>query len=286
MEQLVQAVTNTLVLAAVYILVSLGFAFLFNMLGVFNVAHGAIYMAAGYLGYLFIGALGLNQWIGLVLVVISMAAFGLFAEKFFFRPFIGDFNRQIMIGVAIIAILTTTVNILIGSQSYVIPGFIKGVIEIAGSGVKVERIFAFGLGAVLLVLVILFVNRTRWGRQMQAITQNMEGAALQGINIHRISAIVAALGFALAGIAGVLVGSLYNLDPFMGDATLTKILILVILSGVGSFKGVVIIGLVIGALYSVLPIYLPGTASDAVAVGIVLVILFFRPHGLFGHEMT
>ncbi len=286
MEQLVQAVTNTLVLAAVYILVSLGFAFLFNMLGVFNVAHGAIYMAAGYLGYLFIGALGLNQWIGLVLVVISMAAFGLFAEKFFFRPFIGDFNRQIMIGVAIIAILTTTVNILIGSQSYVIPGFIKGVIEIAGSGVKVERIFAFGLGAVLLVLVILFVNRTRWGRQMQAITQNMEGAALQGINIHRISAIVAALGFALAGIAGVLVGSLYNLDPFMGDATLTKILILVILSGVGSFKGVVIIGLVIGALYSVLPIYLPGTASDAVAVGVVLVILFFRPHGLFGHEMT
>jgi branched-chain amino acid transport system permease protein len=285
MEIFVQTLTNTLVLAAVYILVSLGFAFLFNMLGVFNVAHGAIYMAAGYIGYLFIGALGLNQWVSLILVVLVMAAFGLFAERFFFRPFLGDFNRQIMIGVAIIAILTTTVNILIGSQSYVIPAFVKGVVKVAGSGVTWERIFAFGLGGTLLTLVILFVNRSRWGLQMQAITQNIEGAALQGINIHRVSAIVAALGFALAGVAGVLVGSLYNLDPFMGDSTLTKILILVILAGVGSFKGVIIVGLVIGALYSVLPVYLPGTASDAVAVTIVLVILLIRPQGFFGHEV-
>ncbi len=285
MEIVVQTIVNALVLAAIYILVSLGFAFLFNMLGIFNIAHGAIYMAAGYIGYLFIGSLGLNQWVSLLLVVIVMGAFGLFAERFFFRPFIGDFNRQIMIGVALIAILTTTVNILIGSQSYVIPSFVKGVFEVAGSGIKWERIFVFGLGAALLTLVILFVNRTRWGQQMQAITQNMEGAALQGINIHRISGLVAALGFALAGVAGVLVGSIYNLDPFMGDSSLTKILILVILSGVGSFKGIIIVGLVIGALYSVLPIYLPGTASDAVAVAIVLVILLFRPQGFFGHEV-
>ncbi len=285
MELFIQTLSNTLVLAAVYILVSLGFAFLFNMLGVFNVAHGAIYMAAGYLGYLFIGGLGLDQWVGLILVVVVMAALGLFVEKFCFRPFLGDFNRQIMIGVAIIAILTTTVNVVIGSQSYVIPTFVQGNLVAGGYSVLWERIFAFGLGAILLTAVIIFVNRTRWGKQMQAITQNMEGAALQGINVHRISGLVAALGFALAGVAGVLVGSMYSLDPFMGDNTLTKILILVILSGVGSFKGVVIIGLVIGALYSVLPVYLPGTASDAVAVAIVLVILLFRPQGLFGHEV-
>jgi branched-chain amino acid transport system permease protein len=285
MEIFVQTITNALVLAAIFILVSLGFAFLFNMLGVFNVAHGAIYMAAGYIGYVFIGALGLNQWLSLVLVMVVMAGFGLFIEKFCFRPFLGDFNRQIMIGVALIAILTTTVNILIGSQSYVIPAFVEGNVPAGAYSIAWERIFAFGLGAVLLVLIILFVNRTRWGKQMQAITQNMEGAALQGINIHRVSAVVAALGFALAGVAGVLVGSLYNLDPFMGDYTLIKILILVILAGVGSFKGVIFVGLVMGALYAALPIVLAGTASDAVAVVIVLVILLFRPQGFFGHEV-
>jgi branched-chain amino acid transport system permease protein len=286
MELFIQTVTNMLVLAAVYILVSLGFAFLFNMLGIFNVAHGSIYMAAGYLGYLFIEALGLNQWLGLIVVVILFAALGLFLEKFCFRPFIGDFNRQIMIGVAIIAILETSVNILIGSQMYIIPTFVEGTLEAGPYSVSWDRISAFVLGGVLLALVILFVNRTRWGQQMQAITQNMEGAALQGINIHRISAIVSALGCALAAIAGILMGSLYTLDPFMGDSTLIKILILIILAGVGSFQGVIFMGLLLGALYAILPLLIQGAASDAVAVIIILIILLIRPQGFFGHEVA
>jgi branched-chain amino acid transport system permease protein len=286
MEIFVQTLTNLLVLAAVYILVSLGFAFLFNMLGIFNVAHGSIYMAAGYLGYLFIGALGLNQWLGLMIVVILFAALGLFLEKFCFRPFIGDFNRQIMIGVAIIAILETSVNILIGSQMYIIPTFVEGTLKAGAFSVAWDRISAFVLGGVLLALVILFVNRSRWGQQMQAITQNMEGAALQGINIHRVSAIVSALGCALAAIAGILMGSLYTLDPFMGNGTLIKILILIILAGVGSFKGVIFMGLLLGALYAILPLLIPGAASDAVAVVIILVILLIRPQGFFGHEVV
>jgi len=285
-ELFIQTVTNMLVLAAVYILVSLGFAFLFNMLGIFNVAHGSIYMAAGYLGYLFIEALGLNQWLGLIIVVILFAALGLFLEKFCFRPFIGDFNRQIMIGVAIIAILETSVNILIGSQMYIIPTFVEGTLEAGPYSVSWDRISAFVLGGVLLALVILFVNRTRWGQQMQAITQNMEGAALQGINIHRISAIVSALGCALAAIAGILMGSLYTLDPFMGDSTLIKILILIILAGVGSFQGVIFMGLLLGALYAILPLLIQGAASDAVAVIIILIILLIRPQGFFGHEVA
>ncbi len=286
MELFIQTVTNMLVLAAVYILVSLGFAFLFNMLGIFNVAHGSIYMAAGYLGYLFIEALGLNQWLGLLIVVVLFSGLGVFLERFCFRPFIGDFNRQIMIGVAIIAILETSVNILIGSQMYIIPTFIEGTLKAGAYSVAWDRIFAFGLGGVLLALVILFVNRSRWGQQMQAITQNMEGAALQGINIHRISAIVSALGCALAAIAGILMGSLYILDPFMGNGTLIKILILIILAGVGSFKGVIFMGLLLGALYATLPLFIQGAASDAVAVVIILVILLIRPQGFFGHEVS
>jgi branched-chain amino acid transport system permease protein len=286
MEVFIQTITNMLVLAAVYILVSLGFAFLFNMLGIFNIAHGSIYMAAGYLAYLFIGAIGLNQWIGLVIVVVLFAGFGLFLEKFCFRPFIGDFNRQIMIGVAIIAILETSVNILIGSQMYIIPTFVEGTLEAGAYSVAWDRIAAFGLGGVLLALVILFVNRSRWGQQMQAITRNIEGAALQGINIHMISAIVSSLGCALAAIAGILMGSLYTLNPFMGDGTLVKILILIILAGVGSFKGVIYMGLLLGALYATLPLLIQGAASDAVAVIIILVILLIRPQGFFGHEVA
>jgi branched-chain amino acid transport system permease protein len=285
MELVVQTLTNMLILAALFILVGLGFAFLFNLLGIFNIAHSSIYMVSGYLGYLFIGALGLNQWLGFALVVIIISAFGIFLEKFCFRPFIGDFNRQIMVCVALIAFLTTTVNIAIGSQKFVIPSLVKGILDAGQYSVAWDRILTFGIGSVTLVGILIFINRTRWGQQMQAITQNREGASLVGINIKRISAFVCALGCGLAAIAGVLVGSMYSLDPFMGQSTLVKILMLVILAGVGSFEGIFIVGLILGILYAGLPILLPGAFSDAVAVIIVCIILLFLPRGFFGHEM-
>ena len=284
MELLIQTLTNMLILASLYILVGLGFAFLFNMLGIFNIAHSSIYMVSGYLGYLFIGALGINQWLGFALVVIIISALGIFLERFCFRPFVGDFNRQIMVCVSLIAFLTTSVNIAIGSQKFVIPSLVKGVLNAGHYSVSWDRILAFGIGAIILILILLFINRTRWGQQMQAISQNREGASLQGININRISAFVCALGCGLAAIAGVLVGSMYSLDPFMGQSTLVKILILVILAGVGSFQGIFIVGLILGALYAGLPILLPGAASDAVAVVIVCIILLILPRGFFGHE--
>lgn len=284
MELFVQTVTNVFILSSVYILVSIGFAFLFNMLGILNLAHGAIYMVGGYLCYLFIVGLGMNHWIALPISTIIVAGLGVFVEKFCFRPFIGDLNRIIMVCVAITVILTTTVNILIGTKVMAIPTFVGGVLSAGPLSVNYDRIVTFAIGAIALALTTVLVNRTKWGLQMQAITQNMEGASLQGISIPRISAVACALGFGLAAIAGCLMGAIYNLSPFMGQLTLIKVLMVVILAGVGSFGGIFIVGLILGALYSVLPVLLPGAASDAIAVAIFIVILLFRPQGFFGRE--
>jgi branched-chain amino acid transport system permease protein len=284
MELAIQTVTNILILSAVFILLALGFAFILNMMGVFNLAHGAIFMAAGYMSYLFIVKAGLGHWIALPLTVIVIAALGIFLERFCFRPFIGDFNRQVMICIAITVILTTTVNIWLGTQFVSIPTFMTGVLGSPPYSTRWDSVMTFVIAAVILVLVILFVNRTKWGAQMQAITQNLEGAVLQGISFHRMAAIACLIGCALAAIAGIFMGTIYNLSPFMGDATLVKVLMLVILAGVGSFHGTFIIGLVMGALYAGLPMLIPGAGSDVVAVIIVLVILLIRPQGLFGHD--
>ena len=285
MELVIQTVTNMLILAAVYILVALGFAFILNMLGVFNLAHGAIFMSAGYVCYLFIKQIGINHWIALLLTIVLVAALGIFLERFCFRPFIGDFNRQVMICVAITVILTTTFNISLGTKNISIPTFVPGVLGTPPYSTQWDRVMTFVTGAIILVLVTLFVNRSKWGEQMQAITQNLDGAILQGINFNRIAAIACAVGFGLAAIAGIFMGSIYNLSPFMGDLTLVKVLMLVILAGVGSFHGIFIMGLILGAVYAGLPMLIPGAASDAVAVIIVLVILLIRPQGFFGHEM-
>jgi branched-chain amino acid transport system permease protein len=284
MQLFIQTSSNALILASIYILVGLGFAFLFNMLGIFNVAHGAIYMAAGYLGYVLIGSVGINPWLGFALVILIIGAFGIFMERFCFRPFLGDFFSQIMIGVAITGILTTTVNVGIGSHAFIIPSFIQGYLKMGPYSIAWDRVLTFAIGFIILGLIVVFANRTRWGQQMRAITQNKEAAALQGINIYHIAAIVSALGCALAAVAGIMVGSMYTLDPFMGQNILTKILILVILAGVGNLSGIFIVGLILGVLYSVLPMYLIGSSSDAVAFALVCVILLFRPKGFFGYE--
>ena len=285
MELVFQTAVNAVILAAAYILVALGFAFLFNMLGILNLAHGAIYMVAGYLAYSFIVGLGMSHWLAMSLSTLVIACVGVFLERYCFRPFIGDFNRLTMVCVAMTVILTTTVNIIIGTQQMAIPTFAQGVFKAGFVLVNRDRAITFGIGTVILLLTTLFVNRTRWGRQMQAISQNMEGASLQGISIGRISAIACAVGFGLAAIAGCLMGTLYNLSPFMGQSTLVKVLMIIILAGVGSFGGIFIVGLILGILYGVLPVLIPGAASDAIAVAVFMAILLFRPQGFFGHEV-
>jgi branched-chain amino acid transport system permease protein len=285
MEQVVLTLTNILVLSSMYILVALGFVLLFNVAGILNFAHGAIYMLGGYLGFAFSVVCGLNQWLGLLLTVLVIASFGLLLEKFCFRPFAGDFNRTVTICIAIIVILETGVNIIGGTRILTFPAFIEGILRIGHISVSYERIITFVIGIALLGIIIWFIKRTKWGQQMQAISQDMEAAALQGINVHRISALASALGCGLAAIAGCLMGAYIGLGPFMGDFMLVKVLIVAILAGVGSIGGVFFAGLVLGVIDAALPMFISGAASSAIAVAIVIVILLIRPQGFFGHEM-
>jgi branched-subunit amino acid ABC-type transport system permease component len=284
MGQAIATTTNVLILSSMYILVALGFAFLFSMLGLLNFAHGAVYTIGGYIGYQFAVRMGLNPWAALFLTTVIVAAFGAFLEKFCFRPFVGDFNRIVMVSVAITTVLQTLVNIWESGEVLTLPPFVTGVLKSGRFAVSYQRMVTFAIGASLLGIASWFVRRTRWGQQMQAIAQNMEAAFLQGINVRRISMIAFALGCGLAAIAGCLMGSYIQLSPFMGDTMLTKVLILVILAGVGSIGGIFLTGLLLGALDAILPLLMRGAFSDAIAVVIVVVLLLFKPKGFFGHE--
>ena len=284
MELAVTTVVNMLILSSMYILTALGFAFLFNMLRILNLAHGAIYMIGGYIGYIFIFALGINHWVSLILATLIVAAFGIFLERFCFRPFVGDFNRTVMICVAIVVILQTTVTIMVGNKTMAIPSFAEGVFQAGSIPISYERIVTFAIGAILLVAIIWFVNRTRLGQQMQAIAQHRGGAALLGIDIYRTSALAFALGCGLAAVAGCMLGAYLRLGPHMGDLMLVRVLIIVMLAGAGSIGGILIAGLILGALNAALPVLIPGAASDAVIISVIVVLLLIRPQGFFGYE--
>lgn len=275
---------NILILGAMYVLVALGFAFIFNMLGVINFAHGAIYMVGGYIGYYIASLLGVPPWASLILTTIILAGFGIFLEKYCFRPFGTDFNSIVMVGVGITIIFETVINIYAGVMTYTTPALVTGIFKSGPIAISYARLLTFMIGIILVVAVIWFVNRTKSGLQMQAVAQNREAASLQGINIHLVSIIACVLGCGLAAISGYLMGSYLSLTPFMGDYMLINVLILVILAGAGSISGIIITGFILGALNAYLPIVINGAASQAIAVVIVVVLLLFRPQGFFGHE--
>jgi branched-chain amino acid transport system permease protein len=142
----------------------------------------------------------------------------------------------------------------------------------------------FIIGAVLMFALILFIRKSKIGQQMLAVAQESVGAALQGINIYRVSAVATVIACGLAAVAGSLMGAINNLNPYMGDQMLVKAIEVVILAGIGSIGGVLGAGLILGTLDSFLPLLLSGSATDAVGLAIVILILLFRPQGLFGHE--
>jgi branched-chain amino acid transport system permease protein len=280
----VQTVINVVLLGVVYILMGTGFAFILNLLGIFNLAHGAIFMSASYGCYLLVVRLHLPGFVAFPLTVLAGAAVGVLVERFLFRPMKADFNRTMMVCIALSTILVTTFNRFLGTKVLAIPSLLPGTTVIGRYKIETDRILAFCIGVVILVAIIVFVDHSRWGARMQAVTQNREGAALQGIRFGQVAAIACAVGFGLAAIAGVFMGSLYNLTPFMGDITLIKVLMLVILAGVGSFNGIFYVGALLGVLYGALPVFLNGAVVDALASVLVLALLVIRPKGFFGHE--
>ncbi len=284
MDTAVQTLINVVLLAVVYILMGMGFAFILNLLGIFNLAHGAIFMSASYGCYLLVVRLHLPGFAAFPLTVLVAAAIGVLVERFLFRPMKADFNRTMMVCIALSTIIVTSFNLTLGTKVLAIPSFIEGTTGVGPYRVQSDAILAFCLGIVLLVGIIVFVGHSRWGAQMQAVTQNREGAALQGIRFSQIAAIACAVGFGLAAVAGVFMGTLYNLTPFMGDITLIKVLMLVILAGVGSFNGIFYVGGLLGVLYGALPMVLRGGWVDAIASVMVLALLVIRPQGFFGHE--
>jgi branched-chain amino acid transport system permease protein len=278
-------VINVLVLSSMYILVALGFAFLFSIMGILNFAHGAIYMVGGYICYQFGVEYSLNLWVSMLLSVLIVASLGLFLEKFCFRPFFGNLNRTIVVCIGIIVVLETTVNILVGTSTRSLPAFVPGILKAGAISVSAERLVTFIIGGALLWVTIWFIRNTKPGQQMQAVSQNVEGAALQGISIHRVSALACVMACGLAAVAGCLMGAFLSLTPFMGDYMLVKALVLVILGGIGSMGGIIFAGLIIGGLDATLPLFISGAASEAIALGIIVTILLFRPQGFFGREV-
>ena len=276
---------NTLVLASMYILASLGFAFIFNMLGSVNLAHGAFYMTAAYITYYLCSRLGMNNWLAMLLSTVVLALVGIVMERFCFRPFQKEFDRVVMVSVAIMTMLQQLAVQISGSQTISIPAYASGSVDMGFMVVTGEKLVTFAVGAVLLIATLFMVYRTKLGMQMEALSQDRMGAALQGIPVNRVSALVCGLGFAFAAVAGSMMGAYQQVSSNMGENINVRILMLVMLAGAGSMNGILITGFLMALLDSICPIIWDSYTASSIACSAVVVLLLMKPKGFFGHEM-
>lgn len=265
-------------------LVALGLTLVFGIMRIVQFAHGEIYMLGAHAVYYSSVTLGINILASFAISAVALSFLGILLERFLFRKFRGQIEQSIIVAIGLIVLFQTTAVVAFGSNEKNIPRFLTGVLTVGSIRIAWDRLLAVAIGAGFMFGLHLFIRGTKVGQAMVATAQDIDAAALQGINVNRISAITMAIGCALAAIAGGLMGSLFSLDPFMGSFAISKGLAVIILGGLGSIGGAVVGGLILGLIDGVVSIYSSITVANIVGFGCIILVLIIKPKGLLGQE--
>jgi branched-chain amino acid transport system permease protein len=289
---------NGITTGALYALVALGFTMVYGVLKLLNFAHGDLYMVGAYIGFFVIqwfgGAQHLSIAVPLLLVIMFVLAAGLVGglgvaiERFAYRP-LRDAPRiaPLITAIGVSFFLESSALLLFGAQYrvYNTADFISlsSGIQIGSVTIDSVQILVLVLGVVLMAGLQLLVNRTRLGRQMRAVAADREAAEMLGINVNFVITATFFLGSALAGVAGIMGGLLFNqVTSTIGFIAGLKAFTAAVVGGIGSIPGAMLGGLVIGVAESFVTGYISSTYSNLIVFGILIVVMLIRPSGLLG----
>jgi branched-chain amino acid transport system permease protein len=281
---LIQSIFNGLTLSAIYIMVSLGLTLILSIMNIVQMAHGEVYMIGSYLVFYIFSILGVNFYVSLAVSILLVGTFGIFMERFLFRRYSGDPERAMIISVGLMLVLQNIVIFIAGGDARAYASPLTSVVNLFGAAISWERFVVVIVGIILVAALFLFVRFTKQGQAMLAISQEREGAALQGININRISSLAMFLGAALAAVAGGLVGGLFSLLPTMGSFALMKGIAVIVLGGLGSIPGVIVGSLILGLVDGIVPMFSSTYIAGLIGYGAIILVLYFRPKGIWGHD--
>ena len=303
---LIQLLLNGLSLGAVYALFALGYTLVFSVLGVINFAHGAVFTLGAYFTYLLIGGqVGANGLLaGLQLPValpfalalplagLGSAQVALLIERVAFRPLRqrgADSLLALISSLGAGVILVNLIQLLMGAESYAIPtgtlGALPAALSIGGARVRTVQVLLLAIAALLLVLLSVWLEGSRSGKALQAVSEDPVTAQLLGIDSDGMIRLAFGVSGFLAGVSGGLVGlSVSIAGPYFGISYGLKALGVLVLGGLGSVPGAVLGGLIIGLAEAFVPAEWSGW-KDAVAYGFLFLILLLRPQGLLGRPL-
>ncbi|MDM7998630.1 MAG: branched-chain amino acid ABC transporter permease [Dehalococcoidia bacterium] len=286
MSVILPVLVNGAVLSSTYVLMALGLTLVFGVMGIVNFAHGSIYMVGMFISVYFLGQLGLNYFVVIVIAALMTAVIGMLIERFLFTPLRQNFNGALLVTLGLIGVIDQSVALIFGAKASGagVPSPFGRVLHFAGVSLSLDRLVVVAICVVLAAGLLVFIKRAKHGQAMMAAAENAEGASLQGVNIANIRLLCMAIGCALAGAAGAVTAPLSYATPEVGDMVIMKIFILVVFGGLGSIPGAIVGGLIVGFADSIAGTYLNADVAPVIVYGALFVILMIRPTGIWGHE--
>lgn len=283
MTALIEQIANGTMMGAIYVLVALGLVLIFGVMEVLNFAHGVLFMAGGYVCDVFFVHLTGNYPLAVVLTVMTLAIVGVALERAVFRRLRVNVPMQIVASLGLILMAENAAVLLFGPSAVqlTVPS-VRGLVHVGELSFTVQHIVVIAACVLSIVALQIFLNRTRVGTALRATSQNAEAARIIGIDADRIYRLTFAIGCALAGLGGALLGPLFLIFPQMGDLPLLKGLTAIVLGGMGSIPGAIIGGFAIGIIEAVSTLVIATDYRDMVVFAILIAILLIRPWGLFG----
>lgn len=293
MQDFIQHIINGISLGSIYALIALGYTMVYGIMKMINFAHADVYMVGAFTAYYAARWLGLENSPGLVtfavLLLIAMmvcSLLGLAIERFAYRPLRGSPKLNVLItAIGVSLLLEYSGQVIFGADPKVFPEIMKDfeVASLGGISLKSSDITVLGVSLIAMVALNFIIQKTQTGRAMRAVSNNAPVAAMLGVNTNRIIAITFILGSCLAAVGSILVGMKYpKIDPLMGMMIGLKAFVAAVLGGIGSVQGAVLGALIMGLSEEMVVAYLSSTYRDALAFGILIVILIFKPAGLLG----
>ena len=289
MELLIQQLVNGLAVGSIYALIALGYTMVYGTIKLINFAHGDVYMMGAFIGYFAVMVLKLNVFLALLVAMVACAILGVVIERVAYKPL----RKSTRVAALITAIggsylLENAMSYFFGAESRPFPSdFGTETFTLFGDvSVNGKQILIFGITVLLMALLQFIVRYTKMGKAMRAVAVDEQAAQLMGIDVDGVISFTFALGSALAGIAGVLVGVYYNtISTTMGITVGLKAFVAAVLGGIGSIPGAMVGGYLIGLLETMVSFFGYSPYRDGVVYFLLFIILIVLPAGLFGKNV-
>lgn len=290
MSSFISFLINGISLGSVYAIIALGYTMVYGIAKMLNFAHGDIIMVGGYVVFLATSTLGLPAWIAVLMSVVVCTLLGITIERIAYKPLRGASSLSVLItAIGVSYFLQNAALILFGADTKSFNSVVNlPALKLMGGAITIsdETLVTIVVCILVMVLLTTFINKTKTGQAMLAVSADRGAATLMGINVNRTIAVTFAIGSGLAAIAGVLLCSSYPvLSSTTGSMPGIKAFTAAVFGGIGSIPGAMIGGLLLGIIENLSKAYISSQLSDPIVFGILIIVLLFKPSGLMGRQI-